>query len=204
MKYKLHIIVGSTRPGRKGSAIARWFYSFAVDHGKFDPVFVDLADFNLPVFDEPNHPAMRQYVHPHTIAWAESVDKADAFVFVTPEYNSGPPPSLLNALNYLYKEWAYKPAGLVSYGGVSGGVRSAQMLKQTLTTLKMMPMVEAVIVPMFHEFIDDNGRFVPNTIHSQSARETLDELYRWTNALTPLRLPATSHRKSEAEEVSHE
>jgi NAD(P)H-dependent FMN reductase len=204
MKYKLHVIVGSTRPGRKGSAIARWFYSFAADHGKFDPVFIDLADFNLPVFDEPNHPAMQQYVHPHTIAWAKSVEMADAFVFVTPEYNSGPPPSLLNALNYLYKEWAYKPAGFVSYGGIAGGVRAVQMLKQTLTTLKMMPMAEAVIAPMFQEFIDDNGRFVPNAMHSQSARETLDELYRWTNALAPLRLHATSHGKSEAEEVSHE
>ncbi len=204
MKYKLHIIVGSTRPGRKGSAIARWLYSFAVDHGKFDPVFIDLADFNLPVFDEPNHPAMQQYVHPHTIAWAESVDKADAFVFVTPEYNSGPPPSLLNALNYLYKEWGYKPAGFVSYGGIAGGVRSVQTLKQTLTTLKMMPIVEAVIVPMFQEFIDDNGRFVPNAMHSQGAQETLDELYRWTDALAPLRSPGKGRGIPETEEVSHE
>jgi NAD(P)H-dependent FMN reductase len=187
MKPKLHIIIGSTRPGRVGPAIASWFHRFADNHGGFDAALVDLADFKLPLFDEPNHPAMQNYQHEHTRTWATSVSAADAIVFVTPEYNAGPPPSLLNALDYLFREWNYKPAGFVSYGGISGGLRSVQMLKQTLTTLKMMPMAEAVVVPVFSEHIDTNGHFIAKPIHTQGAGELLDELMRWTKALKPLR-----------------
>jgi NAD(P)H-dependent FMN reductase len=190
MKPKLHIIIGSTRPGRVGPSIAKWFHSFAIEHTKFDPVLVDLADFKLPIFDEPNHPAMQKYEHEHTKVWAVSVAAADALVFVTPEYNFGPPPALVNALDYLVREWAYLPAGVVSYGGISGGLRSAQMLKQTLTSLKMMPMVEAVVVPNFFQHIDEGGHFVPIDAHAQGARDMLNELLRWTTALTTLRLSA--------------
>jgi NAD(P)H-dependent FMN reductase len=146
---RLHVVLSSTRPGRVGATIARWFDDVAVEHGRFDPVEpVDLAEFNLPVYDEPRHPVLQQYEHEHTKRWSVSVAAADAFVFVTPEYNYGPTPALLNALNYVYKEWNYKPAGFVSYGGVSGGIRAVQATKQTLTTLKMVPLVEAVVVQM--------------------------------------------------------
>jgi NAD(P)H-dependent FMN reductase len=104
MKPKLHIIIGSTRPGRVGPSIAKWLHSFAVEHSKFDPALVDLADFKLPIFDEPNHPAMQKYEHEHTKVWAASVAAADALVFVTPEYNFGPPPALVNALDYLRRQ----------------------------------------------------------------------------------------------------
>ena len=112
------------------------------------PNLIDLADFNLPVYDEPLHPRLQKYEHAHTRAWSESVNAADAYVFVTPEYNfSAPPSSLVNALNFVYKEWNYKPAAFVSYGGVSGGLRSVQMAKQIVTALKMMPMTEGRIDP---------------------------------------------------------
>src|SRR5690606_29928839 len=97
----------------------------------------------LPVYDEPEHPRLQKYQHEHTKRWSASVAAADAYVFVLPEYNYNPPPSFYNALNYVYKEWNYKPAGFVSYGGVSGGLRSTQMAKQLVTTLKMMPMMES-------------------------------------------------------------
>ncbi len=188
MKPKLHIIIGSTRPGRVGPSIAKWFHTFAIEHTHFEPVLVDLADFKLPIFDEPNYPAMQKYEHGHTKAWAASVAAADALVFVTPEYNFGPPPALVNALNYLVREWAYLPAGVVSYGGISGGLRAAQMLKQTLTSLKIMPMVEAVVVPNFFQHLDAGGHFKPMDAHVQGARDMLNELLRWTTALTTLRL----------------
>ena len=82
--------------------VASWFQEIAAGHGQFDASLVDLKDFDLPVFDEPEHPRLQRYVHEHTRRWAASVSAADAFVFVTPEYNFGPPPALLNALNYLY------------------------------------------------------------------------------------------------------
>ena len=130
MSLKLHTIICSTRPGRGGKAVAEWFHGVAQQHGRFDAQLVDLATFNLPVYDEPLHPRLQKYEHAHTRAWAESVDAADAYVFVTPEYNFSTPPSLMNALNFVYKEWNYKPVAFVSYGGVSGGLRSVQMTKQ--------------------------------------------------------------------------
>ncbi|MEZ0167232.1 NADPH-dependent FMN reductase [Microvirga sp. TS319] len=186
MTLKLHTIVASTRPGRIGPGIAQWFNDFAAQHGKFDPVLVDLAEFNLPIFDEPEHPRLRNYHHAHTKAWSESVASADAFVFVTPEYNYGPPPSLLNALNYLALEWGYTPAGFVSYGGISGGMRAVQVTKQILTTFKVMPIPEGVPMPMVFQNLD-NGKLKPADIYKTSAATMLDELHRWAESLKAVR-----------------
>lgn len=189
MRPKLHVVICSTRPGRIGPIIADWFIGVAKAHDRFDVVTVDLAEFNLPVYDEPNHPQRRNYVHEHTKAWSRSVDAADAFVFVTPEYNYGVPPSLLNALNYVYFEWNYKPAAFVSYGGIFGGGRAVQMTKMTLNTLRMVPIFEAVVIPWFSKQIDENKVFTPNDIQRDAARMMLDELQRWAEALKPLRTP---------------
>ena len=88
---------------------------------------------------------------------------ADAFVFVTPEYNYAPPPALVNALNYLSREWNYAPVGFVSYGGISGGLRSVQVAKQIVTTLKMMPIPEGVPMPMVFQNLDEAASSSPST-----------------------------------------
>lgn len=189
-KPRLNIIIASTRPGRVGPVFAQWLHQFALEHGKFEPVLVDLADFNLPVYDEPNHPRMQNYQHEHTRRWSESVKSADAYVFVTPEYNFNPPPSLLNALQYVYNEWNYKPATFLSYAFVSGGLRAVQELKPLLTTLKVVPLVEQIAVPMYPQSLGEDGKFAPNEMHVQSATAALDELLRWTTALSGLRAGA--------------
>lgn len=186
MKPRLHVITASTRPGRIGPEVARWFEAFARQHGHFDVRPVDLADFDLPVYDEPSHPTMQRYSHAHTRSWAASVAAADAFVFVTPEYNFNLPPALVNALNYVYREWNYKPAGFVSYGGVSGGLRAVQSGKLLVTTLKMMPMVEGVAIPMVAQLLDEEDRFHSNELINHSAGQLLDELGKWAGALLPL------------------
>lgn len=183
---QLQVIISSTRPNRIGPAIGRWFHGFAEQHGQFASQLVDLADFNLPVFDEPRHPALGHYTHEHTRRWAASVRSADAFVFVTPEYNFGPPPALLNALNFVYREWNYAPAGFVSYGGVSGGTRATQALRPTLSVLKMVAMAEGVAIPMAAAQIAD-GAFAANELNLLAAKAMLDEMARWTEALAGLR-----------------
>ena len=183
---KLHIIICSTRPNRKGPAVAGWVNQFALTHGKFAVELVDLASFNLPVFDEPEHPAKRDYKHAHTLAWSRSVDAADAFVFVLPEYNHHTPPSLVNALNYLYQEWNYKPAAFVSYAGMSGGMRSVEVTKQLLNGFKMVSIVEGVIVTAFESRIKE-GVFLADEKLDASAKIMLDELLRWTEAMAVLR-----------------
>jgi NAD(P)H-dependent FMN reductase len=184
----LQIFLVSTRPARKGAAVAAWFEQQARRHGKFDVELVDLAAVNLPLLDEPEHPRLRKYQQAHTRAWSARVEKADAFVFVQPEYNFSAPPSLVNALDYLFSEWEYKAVGFVSYGGVSAGLRSVQMTKQLVTSLIMVPMVEAVAIPFFAKFIDpDTGVFTPEDAQVTAASKMLDELLRWTNALAVLR-----------------
>ncbi|MDE2465184.1 MAG: NAD(P)H-dependent oxidoreductase [Alphaproteobacteria bacterium] len=186
MLPRLQILIASTRPGRVGPAIAQWFHAFAAKHGGFDPHLVDLAELALPIYDEPNHPMRRQYTKDHTKTFSEIVKAADATVFVTPEYNYSPPPSLVNAIDYLYWEWQYMPAGVVSYGGVSGGLRSAQAIRLMVSTLKMMPLPEGVALPNVFNQIKD-GAFVANDLNEQGAGAMLNEMRKWTDALAGLR-----------------
>jgi NAD(P)H-dependent FMN reductase len=183
----LAVVIASTRPGRVGLPIGTWFHAFARNHGKFQARLVDLAEVNLPFLDEPKHPRLGQYEKPHTMAWSATIDAADAFVFVVPEYNYSAPPALLNALDFLYKEWLYKPAGFVSYGGPAAGARSVAMTKQTVTALKMMPMFEGVAVPLVMQHLKD-GVFTPTELHEKAATTMLDELLRWADALKALRV----------------
>jgi NAD(P)H-dependent FMN reductase len=183
----LQVVVGSTRPGRTGLAVARWVQQLAEAHGGFDVELVDLAAIALPVFDEPAHPRLQRYTHQHTRDWSAVVGRADAFVFVTPEYNHSFPASLKNALDYLHVEWADKAAGVVSYGGVSAGLRAATALKPVLTALRMVPVVEAATIPFVQQFLTPDGAFLPNDQLAAGGTAMLDELLRVTTALRPLR-----------------
>lgn len=184
---KLHIIIASTRPGRAGLPIGQWFTERAKSHGRFDVEVVDLKEVGLPLLDEPKHPRLGHYEHAHTKAWSASVRAADAFVIVTPEYNYSSPPALVNALDYLYNEWNYKPAAFVSYGGLSGGTRSVETTKQILTTLKMVPIVEAVAIAFFNKHLGPGGEFAGDETLAKSAATMLDELHRWAETLKPMR-----------------
>jgi NAD(P)H-dependent FMN reductase len=185
---KLLVVVTSTREARVGHLIADWAMEQVRAHGKFEPELVDLKAVGLPVLDEPNHPRFGQYKHAHTKAWSATVAAADAFLFVTPEYIYSMPPALLNALDYLFREWAYKPAAFVSYGGQSGGMRSVQSAKPVLTSLKIMPLPEAVAIPFMSKFIKD-GRFEGDESQAKAGVTMLDELHKWAAALAPLRAP---------------
>jgi NAD(P)H-dependent FMN reductase len=183
----LQIIIASTRPQRLGGAVGDWLIERAGEHGKFELDVADLAEIDLPMFDEPHHPRLAKYTQRHTQAWSARVAAADAFAFVTPEYNYGPAPSLINALTYLNREWQYKPAGFVSYGGVAAGTRGVQMAKQVMTTLKIFPLFEAVSIPFVKERIDDDGKLVANEIMDDAATVMLDELLRVEAAMRQLR-----------------
>ena len=184
----LHTIVVSTRPVRVGLAIGTWFHELATRHAKFQTRLVDLKEVNLPFLDEPEHPRLQRYAHEHTRAWSRTIDAADAFVFVTPEYNHGFPAPLKNAIDFLVREWGYKPAAFVAYGGIAGGTRAIQMVKPILAGLRMMPLPEAVLIPQVTQHLQD-GVFQPTPAHEKSANALLEELLRWAEALKPLRAP---------------
>jgi NAD(P)H-dependent FMN reductase len=186
----LQIIIASTRPGRVGPSVASWIHQRAIAHGGFDVELIDLAEVNLPMFDEPNHPRLHQYVHQHTKDWSATIDRADAFIFVIPEYNYGFNAAIKNAIDYLNAEWKHKPVGFVSYGGVGAGTRAVQMLKQVITALSMVPVFDAVNIPFIQQFLDDERKLQPNDIMETAATTMLDELVRWTASLRALREPA--------------
>jgi NAD(P)H-dependent FMN reductase len=180
---KLEVIIASTRPGRLGRQIGDWFVDYASKNSDFDVAMADLAEINLPMFDEPNHPRLGQYMMDHTKAWSARIVAADAFVIVTPEYNYSMPPALVNAMDYLSKEWGYKPVGFVGYGGL-GAARAIQMEKQLVTALGMMPLpvgvsLTGVHAPAVQEFSAEHA-------HGTAAGLMLTELKKWAEALRPL------------------
>lgn len=185
---KLNVIIVSTRPGRNGKPVGEWFYDYAKAHaGAFDEVVLtDLVDVGLPLLDEPNHPKAQKYTKDHTKNWSAIVGGSDAFVFVLPEYNFTAPPSFVNAVDFLFNEWGYKPASFVSYGGVSGGLRSVQTAKTQLTTVNVMPIPEQVVIPMVFGLISDS-KFHAEKLHEDSADQTIESLGKWANALKVLR-----------------
>jgi NAD(P)H-dependent FMN reductase len=185
---RLGIVIASVREGRVGLPVAKWFIERAQQHAKFEVETVDLKEIALPVFSERYHPRLQKYESDKQKEWSAVVAALDAFVFVTPEYNHGISPALLNAFDYLYVEWNYKPAAFVSYGGISGGLRAVQMTRQTMAALKMVSIVEAVTIPFVAQAIDrESGTFKANEQHDKSATVLLDELYRWAGALATLR-----------------
>lgn len=186
---RLLVIVASVRDGRVGKPVGDWFVDFAREHGAFEVDVADLKEIDLPLMTEPNHPRLRQYTQEKTWAWSRMVDAADAFAVVMPEYNFAATAPLINALDYLVQEWAYKPVGLVTYGGISGGLRAAQSIKPLITSLNMMPIKEAIAIQWVASHVDDDGRFEPNEHHCSSGEAMLDALARWTRALMPMRAP---------------
>ena len=121
------------------------------------------------------------------------MDPADAFVFVFPEYNHGLNAPLKNALDFLYQEWAHKPAGLVTYGGIAAGSRSAEMLRLALLGLRVVPIFESVYIPFVSQALDD-GRFQASESVERAATALFDELGRYARALRVLREPAPEGR----------
>ncbi|MFT4049722.1 MAG: NAD(P)H-dependent oxidoreductase [Solirubrobacterales bacterium] len=184
---KLLIIIVSVRDGRAGQPVADWFIERAKAHGKFDVEVADLKEIALPLIDEPHHPRLQQYQYDHTKAWSKTVSAADAFVFVTPEYNFTTPPSLINALDYLSNEWKHKAAGFVSYGGISAGTRSTNEARIPLSCLGVLISQSAVNISFFTKQIVD-GQFQNNELNDGAADAMLDELVRLDGALRTLRV----------------
>nr|WP_231707792.1 NAD(P)H-dependent oxidoreductase [Arthrobacter caoxuetaonis] len=182
----MQIIVGSTRPGRLAGPIAKWVFEKTAADGRFDVELVDIAEYGLPVLDERHHPVLGRYENEHTQRWAAKIQEADAFIFVSPEYNYGPSAALLNAFDYLGREWMYAPVAFVSYGGIAGGLRAVQVMKQIVTTVRMMPVPDGVALPLVMQNFEA-GEFVPPPSAQRSVAPMLAELLRWTQVLGPLR-----------------
>jgi NAD(P)H-dependent FMN reductase len=191
---KVAIVIGSTRPGRKAETVARWVHEIAQRRGDAEYELVDIAEFNLPLLDEPVPPSMGQYSKPHTQAWSAKIAPFDAYVFVTPEYNHGPSGALKNALDYLYREWNNKAAGFVAYGS-AGGVRAVEQLRLVMGELMVADVRAQVSLTLSHDF--ENYRvFKPGPNQEKSVNTLLDQVLAWGGALKALRQKSSESSKA--------
>jgi NAD(P)H-dependent FMN reductase len=182
---RIGVILGSTRPGRRGEPVARWVMDEAGRRSDAEFVLVDLADYPLPHLDEPLPPSMGQYQNTHTQEWAATIGQFDGYVFITPEYNHSTSGVLKNAIDFLYAEWNNKAMGVVSYG-VIGGSRAAEHLRLIAGELKLAAVrtnVTLSLVTDFENFTDFN----PNARQAQVLDTLLTEVVAWSQALAPLR-----------------
>src|SRR6476660_9170800 len=156
---KIAIIVGSTRPGRNGEAVAKWVYEVSRKRSDAEFELVDIKDFNLPLLDEPMPPIMGQYSKPHTKKWAAKIASFDGYVFVTPEYNHGISGALKNAIDFLYAEWNNKAAGFVGYGS-AGGVRAVEQLRLVMAEVQVAT-VRAQVMLLLRDDFENYSIFKP-------------------------------------------
>lgn len=160
------IILSSTRPGRAGDKVAEWVFEKSKSlESELNFEFIDLKELALPFLDEPFPPMMgEEPVHEHTKNWSKIVDNADGFIIVTPEYNHGYPASLKNALDFLYKEWANKPVGLVGYGG-SGARDSTRQLREVLMFMKLKPLHTQIGIGEIWDAFDEDKKLKEKNVH---------------------------------------
>lgn len=182
---RIGVITGSTRPGRNNEAVARWTYEIAQKRTDAEFEYVDIADYNLPLLDEPVPPSLGKYSKPHTKKWAERIGSLDAFVFVTPEYNHGISGALKNAIDFLYAEWNNKAAAFVSYGSANG-VRAVEQLRLVMAELMIADVRAQVMLSLFTDF-ENMSTFKPHPRHEAEVNRMLDQLIAWGTAMKTLR-----------------
>jgi NAD(P)H-dependent FMN reductase len=183
---KIAIIIGSTRPGRRGETVAQWVHDIAQKRSDAVYEIVDLTEFNLPLYDEPKPPILGQYTMPHTLAWSEAINSYDGYVFVTPEYNHAISGALKNAIDFLFNEWKDKAAGIVSYGGGTGGARAAENLRLILGGLHVAVVSAQVTLSLFTDF-ENHSILKPAPRQEAAVNTLLDQVIAWSGALKALR-----------------
>ncbi len=180
---KLMVINGSVRKGRMADKIVGWVSEILSKDSELELDIVDLAEVDLPFFDEEKLPTnQHEYTNPNGAAWAKRVGEANAFIFVTPEYNHGPTAVQKNAVDWVNHEWRMKPAGFVSYGGAAAGTRAVQQLKLVLLNVGVVPSQHNVHIPLWGGGVDENGR--PKAHFDESLIKVADSLKEWQKRLS--------------------
>jgi len=184
-KLRVGIVLGTTRPGRRGEQVAKWVHGIANQRTDATFELVDLADYALPLLDEPVPPSAHKYSRPHTTRWAEKIGSLDAFVIVTPEYNHSTSASLKNAIDFLYAEWNNKVVGFVSYGS-AGGIRAVEHLRQIFAEVEVATVKAQAWFSLANDF-ENWTTFKPSSGKDQAVTKMLDQLVKWGRALRSVR-----------------
>ncbi len=183
---KIAIIIGSTRPGRRGAAVGQWVYEIASRRDDAEFELVDLKGFDLGLLNEPTVPgaANRQYENENTRRWSRVIDGFDGFVFVTPEYNHGVPGAFKNAVDLIYPEWNNKAVAFIGYGA-EGGVRAVEQWRGITANLMMVAARAQVPLSNFRDW--DGAEFKPLDSRERQVKSVLEQLVALTRAVSSLR-----------------
>jgi NAD(P)H-dependent FMN reductase len=186
VRPRIAVIIASTRESRFAETVGRWFVGEVSQLDAAELDVIDLRELELPAVQAADHPKNRRYSDA-VGAYAARVAAADGFAFVTPEFNHGYPAPLKAALDAVYSEWAAKPATFVSYGGAGGGIRAVEQLRQVLIELHVVPIRDAIALPMARQLFDDNGALNDPERLAPTVKATLDRLLWWALALRQAR-----------------
>ena len=183
----IKIIIGSTRPGRFGVKPTEWLLELTKEHPNTTFELVDLQEVNLPLLDEAQPALSGQYQQEHTKAWAKVIGEADGFIFVTPEYNHATSPALLNAVDFLFAEWNFKPAAFVSYGAGAGGARGVENLRTALTNVHVFNLNDHVAFVNYWTQLDQDGKLQPTEAQTAAAHALLANIDYWAGVMKDAR-----------------
>jgi NAD(P)H-dependent FMN reductase len=181
----IQAILGSTRQGRFGETVAKWFMSVAEQRDDLTIELLDLRDWPLPFFNHPTPPSSGE-IAPEARAWSEKIKQGDGYVFISPEYNRGAPGVLKNALDYLWYEWNNKPVGMVGYGGAAGAARALAQLRLVAMELELAPVRVEVTLVSARRLFDERGNLTEER-HTAKVNQMLDQVVAWAHAMQPLR-----------------
>lgn len=182
-RLRLAVIIGSVREGRFAPTVANWFIDVARQHGEFEVDVVDLAELPLPlVLGPPAEEGLRSLGVITPI-----LEAAAAFVVVTPEYNHSFPASLKNAIDWHFTQWQAKPVGFVSYGGLAGGLRSVEHLRQVFAELHAVTVRDTVSFHGAPAKFHEDGQPKESKECNAAAKVMLDQLVWWAEALREAR-----------------
>lgn len=177
-RINIQAIVGSIREGRNGEKVLKWFSSLISKREDANFELIDLKEWNLPMFSEAASPMMGngKYANEMQQKWGDKIREGDAYIIITPEYNHGYPASVKNALDYLYAEWNKKPVSFISYGGISGGVRAVEQLRNVAVELQMIPVRQEVNIPLVWQAFDEEGELKNSEMHEERANAMIEQL----------------------------
>ena len=190
-RFQLAVIIGSTRQGRLGPAVASWFSDQAAARDDIDVDLIDLAEFEVPLALPAESPLYAGESYPRPASMrpvTEVLDAADAFVVVTPEYNHSFPAPLKQVIDAFSTEWRAKPAAFVSYGGISGGLRAVEQLRQVFAELHVVTIRDTVSLHGIWSHVGPDGRLIEDAARAGAARAMLQRLVWWARALRTARL----------------
>lgn len=182
---KIAIVTGSTRPGRVNQGVAQWVLEQAQAFGGADYELVDIAEFSLPVLDEPFPAAYQNYQNDHTKSFSAKMNEFDGYIFVTGEYNHSVQPALANALSYLNVELNNKAAGMVGYGSAMGA-RAIEHLRGILSELQVAHVQKTGLFSLFTDF-ENFSNFAPTEASAPSVQPMFAQLVSWTDAMKSVR-----------------